>query len=114
MDTDDLVTGRFTGCGDDTNCREQVTATRNQFQQAQAMKDAERLAVLGVGVLESLLRLGVLPVGSTKEAARVGKGGYMVSIALSRDSGVVVEVGMGDDEIRYISWMNALFTKLID
>src|SRR2546429_6541040 len=114
MDAHDLVTGRFTGCGDDTNCGEQVAASLNQFQQTQAMKDAERLAVLGVGVLESLLRLGVFPVGPTEEAVCVGKDGYIVSIALSCDAGVMVEVGMGDDEMRYISWMNALFTKLID
>src|SRR6266566_7325481 len=113
MDADDLVTGRFTGCGDDTNSREQVTATLNQFQQAQAMKDAERLAVPGVGVLESLLRLGVLPIGPAEEAVCVGKGGYIVSIVLSCDTRVMVEVGMGDDEMCYVPGMNALFTKLI-
>src|SRR6266566_366587 len=114
MDADDLVTGRFTGCGDDANSREQLAVSFNQLQQAQAMKDAERVAVQGVGVLESLPRPEVLPVGLAEEAGCVGKGGYIVSIALSCDSGVVVEVGMGDDEMRYISWMNALFTKLID
>src|SRR6266699_673728 len=112
MDADDLVTGRFTRCGDDANSREQLAVSLNQLQQTQAMKHTKGMTVLGVGVLESLLCLGVFPVCPAEETVRVGKGGYIVPIALSCDARVVVKVGVSDDEMCYISRMDALLTKL--
>src|SRR5260370_42174687 len=84
----------------------------NQLQQTQAMKHTEGMAVLGVMVLESLLCLGVFPVCPAEETVRVGKGGYIVPIALSCDARVVVEVSMGDDEMCYVPRMDAFLTKL--
>src|SRR5712692_4648614 len=77
----------------------------NQLQQTQAMKHTERMTVLGAGVLESLLCLGVFPVCPAEETVRVGKCRYVVSIALSCDARVVVEVSMGDDKGDTGAWM---------
>src|SRR5260370_37584757 len=76
------------------------------------MKRTKRMTVLGVGVLESLLCLGVFPVCPAEETVRVGKCGYIVPIALSCDARVVVEVSMCDDEMCYVPGMDALLIKL--
>ncbi len=76
------------------------------------VKHSEGVAVGGSGVLEVLLGIRVFPVGAAQVAAGVGEAGYILAITFGCDAGIMVEVGMGDDEVRYVLRAHAYLHEL--
>jgi hypothetical protein len=59
------------------------------------------------------LHIGVFPVGATQIAAGVGEGWKVFSIAFGCGADIVVEMGMGDDEVGNVLRTNVFLEELI-
>ncbi len=102
VNPDYLVAGGFTRSGNDVDCGDKLKVSFDQFEQTMLVKRSEGVAVGGSGVLEVLLGIRVFPVGAAQVAAGVGEAGDIFAITFGCDASIMVEVGMGDDEVRYV------------
>ena len=77
------------------------------------MKRAKGATVDGMRVLEKFLHVRVFPIGAAEIAASIGEARYIFSIAFGSGANIVVEVGMGDDEVGYVLGTNTFLKELI-
>lgn len=112
VNPDYLVARGFTRSGNDVDCGDKLKVSFDQFEQTMLVKHSEGVAVEGCGVLEVLLGIRVFPVGAAQVAAGVGEAGDILAITFGCDASIMVEVGMGDDEVRYVLRAHAYLHEL--
>ena len=104
----DLVAGRFAGGRDDTHSWSQVTIAIHQFEQTKFVQYAEGVAIGGIGVPESLLCFGFIPVCSSKIDARIWEAWHVGPAASCGSTDVVIEVRVSNNKMSNIFRMNTL------
>ena len=104
---------RFAWGSDELDCWSKSAVALNQFEQTALIEHAKGMALIGSGIPEGRLHFGIFPVGATEITAGVREGWNVCSIAFDCSANVVVEVGMGDDEVGNVSRTNAFLVELI-
>src|SRR5579859_97603 len=102
-----LVSGRFAGSGDDAHFWCYIHIAINRLQKAVLMQDAEGMAFERCRVLQRLLGIGIIPVGATQENTRIGEARDVLAISLYGGPIIMIEVGVCDNHVSDVFWMNA-------